>query len=190
MKTIRINIRSILLFEFVYRLVFVVFYGRIVNYFLGLLLRSSGYSYLTIKNCKDCLLNPITYPILLLLVFVSVLFAGFETAILSSGFRAASMGQELRVAPMLVRGSKGFLRMFRLRNFPMLFFQGITFYMLQCFILYKLFNTSKHATDLKRILPDIHVIPCILSIVFLVLLGYILIHIFFFYVCYYPCLSY
>ena len=57
----KINYRSIVIFELIYRLIYVVLFQSISVRCINFLLDVYGFSYLNIKNIKGLLLNPLTY---------------------------------------------------------------------------------------------------------------------------------
>lgn len=74
----KINYRSIVIFELIYRLIYVVLFQSISVRLINFLLDVYGFSYLNIKNIKGLLLNPLTYPVFIAIILVALLFAGFE----------------------------------------------------------------------------------------------------------------
>lgn len=59
-KVIKVNLRQLVIFLAVYRLVAGIFYIRLVNRLLRLSLQEAGYSYLTMGNMRAFLLRPFT----------------------------------------------------------------------------------------------------------------------------------
>ena len=61
-NVIKQNLRQLVLFTFLYRLVAGIFYVKTVNGILRFSLHMAGYSYLTIGNLRAFLLHPFTIP--------------------------------------------------------------------------------------------------------------------------------
>ena len=69
-QVLRVNLRQLVLFEILYRLVAGAFYIRLVNLLLKISLRAAGYSYLTMSNLAAFLLRPVTVGCDMVLVLV------------------------------------------------------------------------------------------------------------------------
>ncbi len=153
----KINYRSIVIFELVYRLIYVVLFQSISVRFINLLLDVYGFSYLNVKNVKGFLLNPLTYPVLAVIILVALLFAGFEIIVLYTGFRAAKEGKRLKLFPMLLRALKRTGHMLKPKNIPLFVLAGGLFYVFQAFLIYKLTELSVRASDIKDTILDIRI---------------------------------
>lgn len=177
-KTIKCNLKSILLFEMIYRIMFVVLYTQFVLFIMDRLLNVSGYSYLALRNLKDFLCTPLTYPVLLLIILATIIFPGFEMSVLYCGMKASSEGKSMKISQMIGHGARNMWHLLRPRNFPILILQGVSFYVFEGFILYRLMYSSKQATDIKRCVTDIHILFILLVLIVTALCLFILINIF------------
>ena len=75
-KVIRQNLRQLVLFTLLYRLVAGIFYIKTVNGILKFSLNMAGYSYLTIGNLRAFLLRPVTiFAVVFILFFWNGIFA-------------------------------------------------------------------------------------------------------------------
>lgn len=176
--TIKSNLKSIFLFEVVYRIVFIVLYSQLIIELMDRLLHMSGYSYLTLKNLKEFFSIPLTYPILFLIVFFAILFSVFEMSVLYSGLRAAVSGQSISIAQMLYRGIKRMGHMLRLRYFPIFVVQGVVFYLFEGFVLYKLIGSSKQASDIRNSVADIRLLLIFLLLIIVVTSVFVIMNLF------------
>ncbi len=154
----KINYRSIVIFELIYRLIYVVLFQSISVRLINFLLDVYGFSYLNIKNIKGLLLNPLTYPVFIAIILVALLFAGFEIIVLYTGFRAQKKeGKRLKLFPMLLRALKRTGHMIKPKNLPLFLLAGGLFYVFESFLIYKLTELSIRAADIKNALLDIKV---------------------------------
>lgn len=153
----KINYRSIVIFELIYRLIYVVLFQSISVRLINFLLDVYGFSYLNIKNIKGLLLNPLTYPVFIAIILVALLFAGFEIIVLYTGFRAAKEGKRLKLFPMLLRALKRTGHMIKPKNIPLFLLAGGLFYVFESFLIYKLTELSIRAAGIKNALLDIKV---------------------------------
>ena len=79
------NLRQLVVFETVYRLVAGAFYVRLADSLLRFSLERAGYSYLTLSNLEEFLLHPLTAAsLLLLLALGALLIAGEVGGILTA----------------------------------------------------------------------------------------------------------
>ncbi len=76
-KLITYNFKTLLLFELLYKLILTVVFTPLSVFIFNLTMKLTGYTYLTLENIKDFLINPITIvilTILLLLIGIITLF--------------------------------------------------------------------------------------------------------------------
>ena len=158
---LKYNFRSIVIFEFIYRIVAIVLYMRIAKILVGYLMKCSGYSYLTLKNLGDILLNPLTYPIVLMLFLVAILFAGYEMAVLYTGFRAAAAGSNMKIRSMMFAGLKRFLKFFVPANMPVLLLNAATYFVLQIIPLRSVLLSSRRVMDALVQLQEIKLLKAL-----------------------------
>jgi len=169
--TLKYNFRSIIVFELIYRIVAIVLYVRIATFMINYLMRSSGYSFLTLKNLGDILLNPITYPIVLLLIVIAVLFAGYEIAVLHTGFRVAAGGYNMKITAMLFGGLRRFIKLFVPKNISILFVNAVTYLILQLLPIRMVLRSSRRISDALMQLQEFRLVK---TLMILVVLGMII----------------
>lgn len=176
--TIKNNFKSIILYELVYRIVFIVLYSKLIKLLMDKLLEISGYSYLTLKNLKVIFSIPFTYPILLSILLAAILFSGFEMSVLYSGFRASASGESIGIGQLIYRGIRRTGRMLRLKNLPIFAAQGVTFYVFEGFILFRLIDSSKRASNIRNVVTDIKALLFLLIIMAAVISILVFIYLF------------
>lgn len=102
----RVNLRQLVLFEILYRLVAGAFYIRLVNLLLKISLRAAGYSYLTMSNLAAFLLRPVTVGCAMVLVLVGAFLMVVELGGLMTAYQAAAYSRRIDVVS-IVRGAVG-----------------------------------------------------------------------------------
>lgn len=102
----RVNLRQLVLFEILYRLVAGAFYIRLVNLLLKISLRAAGYSYLTMSNLAAFLLRPVTVGCAMVLVLVGAFLLVVELGGLMTAYQAAAYSRRIDVVS-IVRGAVG-----------------------------------------------------------------------------------
>lgn len=102
----RVNLRQLVLFEILYRLVAGAFYIRLVNLLLKISLRAAGYSYLTMSNLAAFLLRPVTVGCAMVLVLVGAFLMVVELGGLMTAYQAAAYSRRIDVVSV-VRGAVG-----------------------------------------------------------------------------------
>ena len=105
-QVLRVNLRQLVLFEILYRLVAGAFYIRLVNLLLKISLRAAGYSYLTMSNLAAFLLRPVTVGCAMVLVLVGAFLLVVELGGLMTAYQAAAYSRRIDVVS-IVRGAVG-----------------------------------------------------------------------------------
>lgn len=105
-QVLRVNLRRLVLFEILYRLVAGAFYIRLVNLLLKISLRAAGYSYLTMSNLAAFLLRPVTVGCAMVLVLVGAFLMVVELGGLMTAYQAAAYSRRIDVVS-IVRGAVG-----------------------------------------------------------------------------------
>lgn len=166
------NFRSIFIFELIYRIVCVVLYGRLARRMLRLVIDKSGYSYLTLKNAGAIMTNLVTYPVLLLMIILAVLIAGFEISVLHTGFRAAAAGKNMRISTMLAGGLRRFLRFCTPKKIPALLTGVMSYIMFELIPIYELTKISRRANDVTNYISDYRLFRTIAVFFLILMVGF------------------
>lgn len=172
----KINYRNIVLFELVYRLIFVILYSRIVTSLFDWLLGIYGYSYINAGNIAEFMINPLTYPVMLIIIIIAILAAGFEMNVLYAGFRAAAIGQRISMITMLFRAAGRMWHMLMPRNLSVLAVCGGLFYLCEAFVLGRLAGMESRISDIWNGLSDIRLFMALFVMVMAVLIFCIVIN--------------
>ena len=94
-KTIRYNIRSLLIFEAGYRAATFFLVMQLVRFFVDFSLKQQGFSYLTAENYKEFLQYPLSVVFLALVFLVILIFYFVEVAALLCGFLYSAKEKKL-----------------------------------------------------------------------------------------------
>ena len=89
-QVIKLNLRQLVIFEVLFRLVAGTFYIRLVNQLLRFSLRMAGYSYLTMSNMGAFLLRPATIVCALLAAALGMVLMVVEIGGLITAYQAAA----------------------------------------------------------------------------------------------------
>ena len=105
-KIIVKNVGTILMFEFVYRILSLLILWETLNRGIGIALRFSGYSYLTIGNIFSFITKPFTIVIVVLMLFICFILQLFEISVLFTGFKVSADENKIRLSELVYLGLK------------------------------------------------------------------------------------
>lgn len=112
-KTIRYNIRSLLIFEAGYRAATFFLVMQLVRFFVDFSLKQKGFSYLTAENYKEFLQYPLSVVFLALVFLVILIFYFVEVAALLCGFVYSAKEKKLYAGDFFILGIKKTVSFFR-----------------------------------------------------------------------------
>lgn len=112
-KTIRYNIRSLLIFEAGYRAATFFLVMQLVRFFVDFSLKQQGFSYLTAENYKEFLQYPLSIVFLALVFLVILIFYFVEVAALLCGFVYSAKEKKLYAGDFFILGIKKTVSFFR-----------------------------------------------------------------------------
>lgn len=112
-KTIRYNIRSLLIFEAGYRAATFFLVMQLVRFFVDFSLKQQGVSYLTAENYKEFLQYPLSVVFLALVFLVILIFYFVEVAALLCGFVYSAKEKKLYAGDFFILGIKKTVSFFR-----------------------------------------------------------------------------
>lgn len=170
--TLKNNFRSIFIFELIYRIICIVLFGRLARRMLKFVIDNSGYSYLTLKNAASVMTNSVTYPVMLFMILLAVLAAGFEISVLYTGFRAASAGKNMKISTMLVGGGRRFLKMCIPQNIPALLTGVLSYFMFELIPLFDFIKISRRAYDVTKYISDYRLFRAIAVFLIVLMIGF------------------
>lgn len=106
-KVIKLNLGSILLVEFLYRLVTSALFLKLLSLGVNFSLKRTGYSFLTVGNFLPFLANPWTIGVILGLLIVGSILLCLEISMLVCGFQASQRLLKLTPARLFWDGLMG-----------------------------------------------------------------------------------
>lgn len=112
-KTIRYNIRSLLIFEAGYRAATFFLVMQLVRFFVDFSLKQQRFSYLTAENYKEFLQYPLSVVFLALVFLVILIFYFVEVAALLCGFVYSAKEKKLYAGDFFILGIKKTVSFFR-----------------------------------------------------------------------------
>jgi len=101
---IKINIISLLLFEFVYRVATFIIIIGLMEYGISVSLKNSNYSYLTAENFLDFLKSPFTMVFLIFLIVLMLIFLLIEVCTIFVCFQFSYNKQKIFMTDMFLLG--------------------------------------------------------------------------------------
>lgn len=142
-QVLRVNLRQLVIFEILYRLVAGAFYIRLVNLLLGISLRAAGFSYLTMSNLAAFLLRPVTVGCAMVLVLVGAVLMVVEVGGLMTAYQAAAYSRRIDVVT-IVRGAAGkAVDELSKRNWQLFLLALASYVMMNCMVLLRLLTRVK-----------------------------------------------
>lgn len=115
-KVIRQNLRQLVLFTLLYRLVAGIFYIKTVNGILRFSLNMAGYSYLTIGNLRAFLLRPVTIFAIVFILFFGMVFLLIETGAMITAYHSSVYVRRINALSIFLGGLGAAVNEFRKKN--------------------------------------------------------------------------
>ena len=103
-NVIKQNLRQLVLFTFLYRLVAGIFYVKTVNGILRFSLHMAGYSYLTIGNLRAFLLHPFTIPFVIFILLLGMIFLLIETGAMVTAYHSSIYLRKISAVSIFLGG--------------------------------------------------------------------------------------
>lgn len=142
-QIIKFNMKNLILFEVVYRLITAPIYLQLINLAVKAVLKINGYSFLTLGNLGKTLLNPATIPILLAVSLVGLLILLVEIGGLITTFSGAAYYLRIPWTEILAGGISKVGDEIRRKNFMMLPMAFINYLLINLYLIYRVFTHVK-----------------------------------------------
>lgn len=143
LQIVRQNLRNILLFEFLYRLIVYSAYLRFAKRGLRLALKMAGYSYLTVSNIGRFLIQPWTIVLILLLGSIGIALLMLEAAGLITAYQGSAYGQKLSPLHILWGGLQKVLEEIRRKNVKLCGVLPVQYFLLNLFLIFRILTHLK-----------------------------------------------
>lgn len=151
-QLIKINVRQILLFELVYRMVTIPAFLWLMNRMIRLALKAAGYSYVTVSNLVVFFFKPVTLLCVLVIGLAGLILLLAETGGLITAFQAGAYHRRVSIFQMMAGGALKSVEELKKKNWRLLLVLMIHDTLTNCFIIYRVLI---HVKLLKFILPGI-----------------------------------
>lgn len=142
-QVIKLNLRQLVIFEVLYRLVAGTFYLRLVNQLLRFSLRMAGYSYLTMSNMGAFLLRPVTIICAVLAAVLGMALMVVEIGGLITAYQSAAYSMRVDSVYILKGALDKALDTFRGRNWKLLPLALADYVMMNCYLLLRILTKIK-----------------------------------------------
>lgn len=142
-EVVKWNLRQLVVFEVLYRLVAGAFYVRMVNALLRFSLHMAGYSYLTMSNMRAFFLRPVTVGCAALALAVLAVIFLLETGSLLTLYQAAAYGRRLDFISILKGGLEKVWDEWEKRDWQLLFLVMANYLTMSAWILLRVLSRIK-----------------------------------------------
>ena len=142
-QIIKFNMKNLILFEVIYRLVTAPIYLRLMDLGIKAVLKLNGYSFITLGNLGKVLLHPGTILILLGLSLIGVLIITVEIGSLITTFSGAAYYLRLPWTEILSGGVHKLIDEIRRKNFAILLIALANYLLINLYLIYRVFTHVK-----------------------------------------------
>lgn len=179
-KVIKLNLSSILLLEFFYRLVTTVLFLKLLSFGVNFALKRANYSFLTVGNFASFLIQPWTIVVILVLLLIGTLLLFVEISVLVNGYQASLHLMKLSPARLFWEGILGVKDTLLRRDCWCFGLLALNMSILMN--LNQIYRTLTHVKPLNFIISTAWENPWFRLLLMAVLIGVILISLFFLFV--------
>lgn len=142
-QMIKLNLKNLLIFEVVYRLITGSVFLQAVNYGLRFSLRMAGYSYLTMGNLGHFLIKPWTILVILGITLVGLLLMMIEAGGLIAAYSSAAYSLRLSPVDILLEGVGNLVDEIKKRNVKLFGVVFIEIVLINSYYLYRILSHVK-----------------------------------------------
>lgn len=153
-QIIKFNMKNLLIFEVVYRLITAPIYLRLLELGVKAALRLNGYSFLTLGNLGKVLMHPGTILILLFISLVGVLILLVEIGGLITAFAGAAYYLKLPWTEILSGGIRKLADEVRRKNFMLIPVALVYYFLMNLYVIYRVFTHVKPLNFLMKTLLE------------------------------------
>ena len=121
-KLLRYNIKSLLKFEFIYKLLTIFIFSPLFSYLFKFIMKVNGYKYLTIENVKGFFNHTSTILMLIILLILAMLYMLFEISNIIIILDASRQKRKIRVSDSVKISFKKMINIFKYMNIGLIFF--------------------------------------------------------------------
>ena len=121
-KLIIYNLKPLLAFEIIYKLVAVIIFSPLVGGMYNLIMKATGYSYLTLENYISFLTHPLTIIMMLVLLLIVTFYAMVDISAIIFILDQSKQKQKTYLSHIIKFSFKNALRVWQPKNFPLIIF--------------------------------------------------------------------
>lgn len=136
-QVIKLNLKNMLLFELLFRLITFPIYLQFISRGLKMALKMAGYSYVTAENIWAFLIKPGTLVYMLLVAAVGLLLMAVEIGALLTAFHGAAYSRQVSLPGMLIGGVMKVRDEAGRRNWQLLIIVLIDYVLTHLYLIYR-----------------------------------------------------
>lgn len=142
-QVVKLNLRQLVVFEVLYRLVAGTFYLRLVNQLLRFSLRMAGYSYLTMSNMGAFLWRPVTLICTAVAAAIGMVLMVIEIGALITAYQASSYSRRIDSLSILKGALDKAWDEWKKRDWKLLFLALAQYLMMNSYLLVRVLTRIK-----------------------------------------------
>ena len=169
-QVIKLNLKNVLLFELLFRLITFPIYLQLISEGLKIALKAAGYSYVTAENIGAFLLKPGTLVYMLLVIFIGLLLMSVEIGALLTAFHGAAYSMQVSLPGMMIGGVMKLRDEIGRRNWQLLIVVLIDYVLTHLYLIYRVLA---HTRPLNFVISGILQEPLLRVLVLLLLCLFI-----------------
>lgn len=170
-QVIKLNIKNVLLFEVLFRLITFPIYLQMVSRGLKLALKAAGYSYVTAENIGAFLLKPGTLVYMLVVALTGLILMSVEIGALLTAFHGAAYSMQVSLPGMMIGGVMKLRDEIGRRNWQLLIVVLIDYVLTHLYLIYRVLA---HTRPLNFVISGIWQEPLLRVLLVLLLCLFVL----------------
>lgn len=153
-QILKLNIKNILIFEILYRLITAPIFFQVINFGIRFSLDRAGYSYLTMENFGRFLMKPWTIVMAALILVMGCLFVAVEISCLVHAYSAAAYSLRLNPVDILMGGIRSVADEIKKKNAALAGVILVEFLLLHSYHIYRMLTHVKPLNFLMKAVLD------------------------------------
>lgn len=170
-QIIKLNLKNLLLFELLFRLVTMPLYLQLISRGLKIALKMAGYSYVTAENIGYFLIKPGTLAYMLLVLAAGLLLLSLEIGALLTAFHGAAYTMQASLTEMMSGSVMKLRDEIKRKNWQLLVIILIDYVLTHLFLIYRVLS---HTRPLNFVIPGLFQEPVLKVVLLLVLILFVL----------------
>ena len=142
-QMIKLNLKNLLIFEIVYRLITGPVFLQAMNYGLRFSLKMAGYSYLTLENLGRFLIRPWTVLVILVVSALGIVLLMIEVGGLVTAYTSAAYSVRLKPMDIFLGGIEKLADEVKRKNIRLVFVTVVDMVLINSYYLYRILTRVK-----------------------------------------------